>query len=339
MEDAKRSSPAAPGSLLVSLAFICVCSLLPFSLDAAVEDDCASCHGKRGTGKFVDADIYAESVHGRLPCKACHLDVARYPHGRVFGVNCVICHFTGEKGAPRVREYKLSVHYKALREGNKSAPKCQTCHGHHDIYESGDPRSQTARQKIPQLCSGCHPREYADYSGSVHAEVLLGGKRSDAATCFDCHMEHLVPPAGQEAWKLSLIKNCGGCHREELETYRKTFHGKVTRLGYTTVAKCSDCHGFHGILRVRDKDSTLSASNIVNTCRGGNCHPRATIGFTKFYAHAEESNKSKYPSLYYTYIFMTTLLVGVFSFFFIHTFLWAYRALKESREERRGGSK
>ena len=41
-------------------------------------------------------------------------------------------------------------------------------------------------------------------------------------------------------------------------------------------------------------------------------------------------------ALYYTYLFMTLLLIGVFTFFLTHTFLWAYRALKE-RIQKKGG--
>ncbi len=80
--------------------------------------------------------------------------------------------------------------------------------------------------------------------------------------------------------------------------------------------------------------STLSSKNLVATC--AKCHPGATESFTKFYAHAEETNRAKYPVLYYTFVFMTLLLIGVFAFFLTHTFLWAYRALKE-RIQKKGG--
>jgi len=40
--------------------------------------------------------------------------------------------------------------------------------------------------------------------------------------------------------------------------------------------------------------------------------------------------------LYYTFLFMTILLLGTFAFFFTHTFLWAYRSLKE-RMNKKGG--
>ena len=278
---------------------------------------------------YVDKTLYEGSVHGKFPCTACHLDIVKYPHGKTSRVDCIICHFTGNQGAPRVRDFRLSVHGKALAVGNTAAPTCQDCHGSHIIYLARDDRSDTARLKIPSLCSRCHLKEYDDYRRSIHGKMLLERHDARAATCFDCHMEHLIPKTDEETWKLELIKQCGRCHTEQMNTYRKTFHGKVTRLGYTTVAKCQDCHGAHMVLAIKDPGSTVSPANIVNTCRSGNCHPKATTSFTKFYAHAEESNRARYPMLYYVYMFMTALLVCVFGFFFMHTFLWAYRSLRE----------
>ena len=38
--------------------------------------------------------------------------------------------------------------------------------------------------------------------------------------------------------------------------------------------------------------------------------------------------------LFYTFWFMTLLLISTFAFFFIHTFLWAYRSLKERLQKK-----
>lgn len=199
------------------------------------------------------------------------------------------------------------------------------------IFSSKDERALTQRQRIPLLCSGCHNKEYESYSKSIHGKVFVENKNPGAATCFDCHMEHLIPRVSEKEWKIALIKECGNCHARELDTYRRTFHGKVARLGYTTIAKCSDCHGAHNILPSSDKNSTLSENYILYTCR--ECHPGATMQFTKFYAHADEHDRNRYPLLYYTYISMTVLLMGVFAFFFTHTFLWAYRAMREKMKK------
>lgn len=299
-------------------------------------DNCYSCHGQKGMPGHIDRSSFLGSVHGGIECTNCHLNLSPYPHGTVGKVNCGICHFLGSSGAPSVqaRQFKLSVHNRIVPVGRNAVPVCQTCHGSHYIYPSSDKRSATRRQNIPALCSKCHPAEFREYARSIHGIETLERYNAMAPTCFDCHQEHMAPPAGNAQWMLSLIKECGNCHQEQLKTYRKTYHGKVTRLGYATMAKCSDCHGAHSVARISDTSSLLSKQNILATCR--KCHPRATEGFTKYYAHADETNRAKYPVMFYTFVFMTTLLIGTFTFFFVHTFLWAYRSTKE-RRNRKGG--
>jgi len=302
---------------------------------AVSQDGCYNCHGQRGAKRYIDRALFEQSVHGFLECAKCHIDVTGFPHKNASKVSCGICHFLGREGAPaeQARQYKLSVHGRASAAGNAAAPACQTCHGSHYIFPPADRRSSTHRTKIPGLCSQCHPREFEEYGKSIHARELEKGDKK-APTCFDCHLEHLTPPTGEDQWKLALIKQCGGCHTEQMATYRKTYHGKVTQLGYATVATCADCHGSHGIVAVTDAASPLSSRNILATCR--KCHPKATAGFTKFYAHGEEKDRNKYPILYYTWLFMTVLLVSVFAFFLTHTFLWAYRSLKERMHRKEG---
>ncbi len=320
-------------AFLAAVLFIGV----PFLSLAASNDTCYNCHGQKGSSGYVDRALFENSVHGSLSCMTCHAGISGYPHHRIPKVSCGSCHFLGKEGAPskQALEYQLSVHGRVNAVGRFVVPTCQTCHGYHYIYPSSDPRSSTNKQKIPQLCSMCHPKEFEVYSSSIHGRELLDGQNIGAATCFDCHLEHLTPSTATDKWKLALIKECGNCHAEQMKSYRKTYHGKVTELGYATMAKCSDCHGTHNILRIDNPDSTLSQKNILNTCQ--KCHPAATAGFTKFYAHAEENNRAKYPVLYYTYVFMTSLLIAVFSFFFLHTFLWAYRSLRERMRKKGGG--
>jgi hypothetical protein len=251
-------------------------------------------------------------------------------------VDCSSCHFTGIGGAPnsQAQAYSLSVHGKAQAAGNPEAPKCQTCHGSHAIFRAGDNRSATRRENIPALCSRCHADVFQDYRTSIHGVEFLRNKNAGAPSCFDCHAEHHIPDTKNKQWMLDLIKTCGNCHRDQIKEYRKTYHGKVARLGYTTLAKCADCHGSHSIQRIKEEGSLLSDKNILSTCR--KCHPSATTGFTKFYAHPEETNREKYPLIYYPLLFMTLLLIGVFAFFFTHTFLWFYRSLRE-RMNKKGG--
>ncbi len=114
------------------------------------------------------------------------------------------------------------------------------------------------------------------------------------------------------------------------ESYFETFHGKVSKLGSGRTAKCNDCHGSHNILPVSNPGSTLSRANVVETCK--TCHPNSNRQFVGYLTHATHHNKGKYPYLYYTFWFMTLLLVGTFGFFGAHTLLWLPRAIRERQK-------
>jgi hypothetical protein len=74
----------------------------------------------------------------------------------------------------------------------------------------------------------------------------------------------------------------------------------------------------------------VSKQNILSTCR--KCHPSATANFTKYDPHADQKNRKRDPLLFYTARFMKWLLIGVFSFFGVHTLLWLPRSWKARRE-------
>jgi cytochrome b subunit of formate dehydrogenase len=99
----------------------------------------------------------------------------------------------------------------------------------------------------------------------------------------------------------------------------------VTSLGFTRVARCSDCHGAHDIQPSKDPRSKINEANILATCR--RCHAEATANFTQYDPHADPRDRDRNPVLYYSAWFMTVLLVGVFVFFGTHTIFWGERAL------------
>lgn len=318
--------------MLRPATIVAVACFIAFSTTAIAQENCYNCHGQKTSPGYVGKALYEQSVHGFLECTKCHTGVTSYPHKNPGEVKCISCHLLSSSGAPveQAREFALSVHGRAGSGG----PGCADCHGSHYIYPSSDPRSATYKSKVPSLCGQCHPAPLEEYGKSIHGVLFARLPESGAPGCFDCHLEHRVPPTGEDRWKRELIGKCGSCHARELNTYHKTYHGKVTALGYTTIAKCWDCHGSHGILPPEDPASRLSSRNIVSTC--AECHPGASEGFARFYAHPDETDRENYPVLYYTYLFMTTLLIGVFAFFLTHTVLWSYRALKE-RIQKKGG--
>ncbi|MEJ2052252.1 MAG: cytochrome C, partial [Calditrichota bacterium] len=71
--------------------------------------------------------------------------------------------------------------------------------------------------------------------------------------------------------------------------------------------------------------------NIVQTCQ--KCHPDANRRFTGYLTHATHHDREKYPALYVTFWAMSSLLIGVFSFFGVHTLLWLPRSFRQVREK------
>ncbi|HMP84586.1 MAG TPA: hypothetical protein PKA41_17970, partial [Verrucomicrobiota bacterium] len=107
------------------------------------------------------------------------------------------------------------------------------------------------------------------------------------------------------------------------------YHGKAMALGKPNVAPdvaaCYDCHGHHDVLPPSNPQSRLSSTNIVATC--AQCHPGATIGFTQYKPHANPLDRENYPVLNAVFLAMTGLLVGVFTFFGLHTIVWLVRVV------------
>ena len=122
------------------------------------------------------------------------------------------------------------------------------------------------------------------------------------------------------------MDQCGKCHEALAESYFETYHGKVSKLGYTKTAKCYDCHGAHEMAPASDSRSPVSAERRVATCR--KCHEGANANFAAYEPHADPHDRTRNAPLYYTARFMEILFVGVFSFFGIHTLFWFYRELR-----------
>ena len=123
--------------------------------------------------------------------------------------------------------------------------------------------------------------------------------------------------------------SCGKCHADRLEHYRETYHGKAMALGKSStasdVAACYDCHGHHDVLPISNPASRLSKTNILATCQ--QCHPGASIGFTQYKPHANPMDGKNYPLLHLVFLGMTGLLIGVFTFFGLHTIAWLFRVV------------
>lgn len=284
---------------------------------------CQSCHGK-GHSILSAAAAASPTYHLNLPrtCAKCHADPEVVKKANL-------------RSSDIYKLYMDSIHGRALsKSGLLVAAACSDCHGNHDVRRHTDPAARVYRTNIPGTCGQCHAGVLTTYRESAHGQAVLEGN-ADAPVCSDCHTAHQIRRVETDPWKLQIIQECGTCHEESLQTYRDTFHGQVTTLGFTRVARCSDCHGSHSIFPPSDPRSTLSTGRIVSTCQ--QCHTGARPAFAKYYPHADYTDKEKYPILYYTYRSMTLLLWGVLGSFGLHTILWLPRSLRE-RMARHGRS-
>jgi len=274
---------------------------------------CVDCHGTHDIKP--SADPQSRTHHSKLldMCGRCHGNEEIIKRGHIQIGNIVDM-------------FRDSIHGRALtRSGLSVAPTCSDCHGNHDIRRKTDTASRVYRPTVPLTCGKCHEGIARDYWTSIHGVQVQKGSPL-APVCSSCHTAHEISRIDVAGWKVAVIKECGTCHEESIKTYRDTFHGQVTALGYSRVASCADCHGSHTIVPKADPRSLVSDANRVKTCK--KCHAGATESFAQYDPHADPSNRARNPFLFYTSQFMKMLLMGVFAFFGIHTGLWFGRGMQ-----------
>jgi cytochrome b subunit of formate dehydrogenase len=313
--------------------------------------DCSICHADQ-------VQQHERSYHGALAkqgdpdapvCLDCHSS-----HGTLSKTNpasptfpnnvpglCARCHQEGNKAASRhhstqteiIKNYAESIHGKGLLEsGLVVTAVCTDCHTAHLILPKSDPDSSINPAHISDTCGICHHGIEEAFNKSIHSSSV---SKSDQPLpkCNDCHTAHTISRTDEDDFKLGMLETCGRCHQEVSETYFDTYHGKVSKLGSAGAAKCHSCHGAHDILPTTDPNSHLSRENIVATC--AQCHPGSHRRFAGYLTHATHHDPDKYPALYWAFWGMTTLLVGTFAFFGLHTLAWIPRSFVENRRKRR----
>ena len=286
----------------------------------SVAATCADCHTSHEIKASKDATSATYALNLPATCSRCHGDPSIIQQGHIAAGNVASL-------------YKDSIHGRALgKSGLLVAANCSSCHGNHDIRRKTDPASRVNHANIPATCGACHEGIKTQYAAGVHGAALAKGNPK-APVCADCHTAHQIQRSDVVAWQLDVIRECGTCHIDKIQTYRDTFHGQVTSLGFVRVATCAACHGSHTILPASDERSSISKAKVLSTCQ--QCHQNATAGFTEYDPHADKHNRDRNPTLFYTSKFMTWLLIGVFGFFGLHTALWFPRGMAERRRMER----
>ncbi len=312
-------------------------------ITVAPKVDCSACHAEV-------ADVYRASTHGQLKAKGspdapdcvdCHgthgVKSKHETESRTYARNvptlCGGCHRTGKKAAVRYKgeqkdileHYEESIHGRGLlKSGLVVTATCADCHTPHGELPASDPRSTVNPKNVAGTCAKCHRGVYEQFAESVHSPGNIKTNKK-LPSCADCHSAHSINRADLQNFRLTIMTQCGNCHRELAESYFDTYHGKVSKLGYDKTAKCYDCHGAHDIMPVSDPRSRLSHDNIVGTCQ--KCHPGSNRRFAGYLTHATHHEPKKYPILFFVFWAMTGLLTTTFIVAGLHTFAWLPRSL------------
>ena len=248
---------------------------LHFSSGAAAQDkaDCLMCHGDKSqygerNGKkfsvFVDEKKFNSSVHGKIDCIGCHVDLkgSDFPHtDKVQKASCGGCHTDIQK------LYDESLHGQAIRKGDKLAPYCKDCHGNHEIVSVKDSKSPVYPMNIPMLCGRCHregspvqiqrhiPQDsiIQNYTESIHGEGLLKKGLLVAASCVSCHSSHHILPHTDSRSTIArnnIAHTCAACHVGIEQVHRRIIKGQLWEKEANVLPACVDCHQPHKIRKV-----------------------------------------------------------------------------------------
>ncbi|MBC8345016.1 MAG: cytochrome c3 family protein [Candidatus Marinimicrobia bacterium] len=147
-------------------------------------------------------------------------------------------------------------------------------------------------------CITCHIEldEDRDENNKIVAQYLLGVHAEKNIGCADCHGgdPEAFDDEDEAMWdvdsfmadleKQDQLEMCGKCHSDpeymrmfsasiktdQVDQYLTSGHGKALSKGMEKAAVCSDCHGVHGILPVKDPRASVYGFNIPKTC--AQCH-------------------------------------------------------------------
>jgi len=242
---------------------------------------CNSCHAGATTELTTSVHAALGDPKGSDSCIACHGGHSITKPNARGGKFCATCH------QDAVKQFALSVHGRAVGNGNSDAPGCSDCHGTaHRTIAAAEANSPVAKANLPQTCGHCHSdpefmrkhkfavaKPVEAYEASVHGKAIREG-RGDAASCNDCHGVHDILPVVDSRSAISrgrVAETCGKCHEKISSAYRDSIHGTAVAAGVHDAPTCTNCHGEHQILGPSDPGSPVAASNVARmTC--SHCH-------------------------------------------------------------------
>lgn len=246
---------------------------LPLIVQSQENSDCLTCHQDKSltttrvskvVSLFVDETKFTSSVHGSLTCVTCHADLSgkEMPHETPLQkTECGTCHDAEQK------LHAESLHGKAIARNDALAPRCQSCHGSHEIKSVKDAGSAVAPLKVPYICARCHQegtrvqRErdipqhqiLENYSESIHGEGLLRRGLVVAPNCATCHTPHRILPhtdSRSSIARKNIAATCTKCHALIESVHLKVIRGELWETEEHVLPACIDCHQPHKIRKV-----------------------------------------------------------------------------------------
>jgi len=318
---------------------------ITFDTAWAFDDDsgCLLCHKYPKMGRItkdgvkrnytVIPDVFGVTVHRNVPCTDCHNYIKQLPHQPVKeGVTCnTECHSiknpaTGKNFShkPIYNKYKKSVHGRTKSasglDGDK--PYCVTCH----TNPVSNPNEAAPPERIIGRCVICHEDRDFVTNWYTHTSRRIREIRRTPSEivelCSNCHADQNIIDRHVEAAK-NEGRPLGRKFPIAVESYNESFHGKVTRYGFTKAANCLDCHAdqkdyylnVHDIRPSRDPKSPVNIDNKIQTCR--KCHTHADQNYVALDPHPtnkKEGNAFRYyASSVYSWVgdSVIVLLVGM----------------------------
>ena len=310
---------------------------------------CVTCHEQAVA--LYDASVHAEARRAQAQsvaaaCKDCHgsheIKPAKDPDSPTHHLNlpatCGRCHGNAEiirKGriaiGDVVAQFQDSIHGQALaKSGLTVAPNCKDCHDAHDIRRRTDPASPVYRTAVPATCGKCHEGVERRYQAGVHGDALAKG-RPDAPVCVTCHSAHQIARTegacveGPGARRVRLVPP----RVDEAPTAtpstarRRSSASCASRRAPTATARTTSSRSATPARPSRRRASWRRAARATRArTRASRSTTRTPTGTTARATRCSSTPRSSWRRC----------SIGVFSFFGIHTALWASRAVKPAVE-------
>lgn len=310
-----------------SVFLIAILLMLPSAYAFEDDEGCLLCHKYPMLGRvtesgeaksyYVIPHIFGKTVHRNVPCRDCHSYIKELPHKPVKqGVTCDSeCHSVKNPATGRTFShkiiydaYKQSIHGRNKIEKGSDAdkPYCINCHT--------NPLYNPAESKIPEhitdRCVVCHEkRDFVNRWYNHTSRRIRNVKRSSKeiiALCSSCHEDKKLIERRMNLAKKEN-RELGRKFQYSAESYKESFHGKLTTYGMTKTANCLDCHTtdknyfrtVHEIRPSRDPESPTHKNNKLKTCQ--RCHTSAGENYVVLDPHPT-SYKEDNPFRYYSEI-------------------------------------